>query len=230
MAKKEQKEETIFDASAVYTKTELFVDRNRKKLVIGFGAIALLFAGIFGFQYLYSKPRQEKAANDIWKLQQYMEIDSTEWALNGDGEVEGMEAIAEKYSGTPTGKLAHYYLGVLYRDRAEYETALNHFKEADFDDQAIGIIAMANVGDMYVEMDNLEEASGWLEKAARKAVQSDSKEFLGPQYLLKAARVYIELGKSDKAVNLLKQVKELSLSTSAEHAEATKWLARLSVK
>jgi predicted negative regulator of RcsB-dependent stress response len=229
MAKQDQKNETIFDAQSVYTKTELFVDKNRKKLFIGIGVVALALVSVFGFQYLYSNPRQEKAGNDIWKLQQYMEMDSTEWALNGDGEFEGLQSIVDNYSGTPSAKLAHYYLGIIYRDKAEYQSALDHFKEADFDDEAVGIIAMCNVGDMYIELDNLEEGASWIEKAARKAAGSDSKEFLGPQYLLKAARVYIELGNTDKAKGLLKEVKDIALTTSNEHAEATKWLARLSV-
>ncbi|MDZ4750731.1 MAG: tetratricopeptide repeat protein [Flavobacteriales bacterium] len=230
MAKKDQKVETIFDAQAVYTKTELFVDKNRKKLAIGIGGVALVFLGVFAFQYLYSKPKQEKAANDMWRLQQYMEIDSTEWALNGDGEYEGLQTVIDNYGGTPSSKLAHYYLGVIHRDKAEYQVALDHFKEADFDDEAVGIIAMSNVGDMYIELDNFEEGASWLEKAARKAMGADSKEYLGPQYLMKAARVYVELGNNDKAKGLFKEIKDLAMSSSPEYQDATKWLARLSVK
>jgi len=224
---KEKKEEVLVNVEEVYTKTERFVDKHRKSLIGLLGVIALLFAGFFAWQYLYKNPREKEAANALWRAQQWMEMDSTAMALNGDGEFDGFESIIENYSGTKAEALAHYYTGIIYRDNGEYESALNHFKESDFSDETVGVLAMGNVGDMYVQLDNLEDGAKWLDKAGREAAGADSRDFLGPIYLLKGARVYMELGKNDKAKGLLQQITDNFDSKSQEYGEAAKLLAML---
>ena len=231
MASKDKKEETIVDVQGLYTRTEKFVDQNRKVLSIGLGAIAVAVAGVFAYIYLVRNPKQEEAANAIWRAQQYFELDSLNLAMNGNGSDLGFEDIASDFSGTPSGRLAEYYLGVIYRDRGEYETALDHFKNADFNDNAIGVIAMGNVGDMYIELGQQEEGAKWLEKAARKASASKARRFLAPVFLLKASKVYMELGNDKKAHSMLKEIKDDYTgvaAVNAEVAEATKLEAMLS--
>lgn len=233
MASKEKKEETIVDVQGIYTRTELFVDKNRKALGIGLASIAVAVAGLFAYIYLVRNPNEEDAANAIWKAQQFFEIDSLEWAQNGNGTDVGFEQIVADYSGTQTADIAHYYLGIIYRDKGDYQGALDHFKEADFDDQAIGIIAMGNVGDMYVELGQVEDGASWLEKTGRKAASSGSRRFLAPVYLLKASKVYIELGNENKAKSILKEITDDYKGISAvsnEFAEASKLHAMLSAK
>ena len=41
----EKKAETIVDVQQVYSRTEKFLDQNRKALTIGLGAIVVLFGG-----------------------------------------------------------------------------------------------------------------------------------------------------------------------------------------
>jgi len=224
---KEQKEEVLVNVGDVYTRTEQFVDNNRKALAIGLGAVALAFIGFFAYQYLYQNPREQEAANALWRAQQWMEIDSTALALNGDGEYDGFESIIENYSGTKAARLAHYYAGIISRDNGEFQVALDHFMEADFGDETVGILAMGNVGDMYVQLENLEDGARWLEKAAREASSSSSRDFLGPIYCLKSAKVYMELGNNSKAINLLQEVTDQYDSKSQEYGEATKLLAML---
>ncbi|MDZ4824236.1 MAG: hypothetical protein SH856_12325 [Flavobacteriales bacterium] len=230
---KSVKEETIVDVQRMYTRTELFVDRNRKALMIVLGSIAALIALIFAYIYLYKNPLEKEAAVASWKAEQYMEIDSLEWAQNGHDTYAGLEEIVEQYSGTKAAKRAHYYLGIIYRGKADYQIALDHFKEADFDDEAVGIIATANVGDMYVELDNFKDGAKWLEKAAKRAASAETDRFFAPIYYLKASRVYLEMGEKDKAKSLLKKLtgkyKGIS-SVQNEYAEAMKLLASLSAQ
>ena len=47
---KNQIEETIVDVQEVYTKTEVFVDRNRKALTIGLAVVALVVISFFAYQ------------------------------------------------------------------------------------------------------------------------------------------------------------------------------------
>ena len=71
MAKKNQTEETIVDVQEVYTKTEVFVDRNRKALTIGLAAVALVVIGFFAYQKLLLEPQAQEAQNNIWQAQMY---------------------------------------------------------------------------------------------------------------------------------------------------------------
>jgi len=227
---KNSKEDVLVNVGDVYTRTEQFVDRNRKLLALGLGGVAVLFVLFFAWQYLYKNPREKEAANIIWKAQQWMEAEDPELALSGDGEYEGFEDVIEKYSGTRAARLAHFYSGVIYRDKGDFETALGHFLEADFNDETVGVLAMGNAGDMYVELDKLEEGAKWLERAARAAAGSDARDFLGPMYLLKSARAYMELGKDNRAKGLLQQVTDNFDTKSPEYNEAAKLLAMLKAR
>ncbi len=225
-----QNTDNIVDVEEVYGKAESFFDKNRKPLMIGGGVIVAAIAGFFAYEFLIKAPKEKEAANSIWKAIQYQEIDSASLALNGGPDFAGFEEIAEKYDGTKSGKVAHFWCGVNYRDMGEYEKALEHFKKADFDDEALGVLAIGNVGDMYVMLDNKEEAASWLEKAAKRAGSSAARNYLAPQYLLKAAKVNIENNREDRAKSLLKDVVDNYDNKSQEWAEATRLLAMLRAK
>jgi tetratricopeptide (TPR) repeat protein len=227
---KQNVDDTIVNVEEVYGKAESFLDKNRKPLMIGGGVIMAAIAGFFAYEFLIKAPKEKEAANSIWKAIQYQEMDSASLALNGGADFDGFETIAEKYDGTKTGKVAHFWCGVNYRDMGEYEKALEHFKQADFDDEALGVMALGNVGDMYVQLGNNEEAASWLEKAAKRAGSSMSRNYLAPQYILKAAKVNMELGRDDRAKSLLKDAVDNYDNKSQEWAEATRLLAMLRAK
>lgn len=229
MAKQTKKEETIMDVQKVIANSENFFDKNRKAVSIGLGAVALLFGGFFAYQYLYVKPKQTEANNIAFVSDYWAEKDSLEFAVMGKDGADGYLAITENFSGTPAAKRAHYYCGVYFRDnKADYATALDHFKQADFDDNAVGILAMGNVGDMYVMQGNIEDGASWLEKAAKRANSSASRDFTGPLYGLKASKAYLELGKNDKAKSLLQYIVDNYLKGTQDYSEAEKLLAYVS--
>ena len=83
--KKAQKEEVIVDVQEVYSKSEEFVERNKKILSIVIGALLLLFLVFFAYRYFVIKPKQENAVSELYKSQMYFMQDSLETALIGDG-------------------------------------------------------------------------------------------------------------------------------------------------
>jgi TPR repeat protein len=83
---------------------------------------------------------------------------------------------------------------------------------------------------MYVMNNNLEEGASWLEKAAKQANNSASRDFTGPLYNLKAGKVYMELGKDDKAIALLQYVVDNYEKRSTEYGESEKLLSYLKAK
>jgi tetratricopeptide (TPR) repeat protein len=229
MSKQEvKKEETIVDVQQVYTSTEMFFEKHRKTITIGMSALVLILGGYFAYQFLYLKPKETEASNAIIKADLWVEADSLELAVMGNGNFEGYESLASKYDGTKVGKRAHFWCGVYYRDnKADYATALEHFKKADFDDEAVGVEVTGCIGDMYVMLSDIEQGATWLEKAAKRANSSASRDFTGPLYNLKAAKAYLELGKNDKAKSLLQFVVDNYDKKSQEYGESEKLLAYL---
>lgn len=226
MAKKKAGEEPIVDVQQVYTKTELFVDRNRKILTTVIGVVAVAFVGYFAYNNLVVVPANQDAMESIWRAQLYFENDSIEQARYGDGYDIGFDDIIERHSGTKAAAMSHYYLGIIERNEGNFDLALDHFMACDFNDNAVGIIAMGNVGDMHVELDNLEEASKWFEKTAKRADKSTSRTFSAPIYYKKAGLVYMKLGDNAKAREMFKVITD-EFEGSSEHDLALKMVGRL---
>jgi TPR repeat protein len=225
------KEETIVDFQQVASKTEQFFEQNRKAITLGMGSVVLLLGGFFAFQFLYKKPREVEASNAAIRADLLVEIDSIRLAVQGDANFEGYEAIASNYSGTKVADRAHFWCGVYYRDIAkDYSAALEHFKQASFDDQAMSVELTGCIGDMYVMSNDLEQGASWLEKAAKQANASDSRDFTGPLYNLKASKVYMELGNDSKAQALLQYVVDTYDKRSPEYGDSEKLLALLKAK
>lgn len=227
MAKQvETKSAPIVDVQQVYNNTEAFFEKNRKPLLYGLIAVAVLFAGFFGYQYGIKAPKEQKANNAAMTAELWAGRDSIELAFKGNGDFEGFESIAESYKGTKAADRANFWCGVYYRDIAkDYATALEYFKKVNFNDDAVAVEVMGNIGDMYVMQGNLEEGASWLEKAAKNANKSNSRDFTGPIYSLKAAKVYLELGKKDRAKSLLQYVVDNYDKKGSEYAEAEKLLS-----
>jgi hypothetical protein len=80
MAKKET-EETIIDVQEAYSKTEKYIEENKKRL----STITLIVVGIaglfFAYKYVYLPPLEKEAAEQMWKAEQYFEKDSFDLAI-----------------------------------------------------------------------------------------------------------------------------------------------------
>lgn len=225
MAKKNQ-DETIVDVQQVYTKTEMFVDRHRKTLTIGIGAVALILIAVLAYRYLIVKPQEDEAAKQAWKAEQYFEMDSLDLALYGDGLYPGFETIIEDYAGTKAASRAHFDMGTIYRDRAEYDLAMEHFQKVDLSEDVISTLALGNIGDIQIELGEVAEGAATLEKAARKGSKSLSAGFLTPMYFFKAAVAQLELGNKAKARELFGEITE-NYPKSSQYADAKKYHASL---
>lgn len=199
MAKKKE-EEVIVNVTEVYSKSEQFFEDNKSMITAVVSVLVLAFVGYFAYQMFVVKPKQMNAANDLYLAQVAFDKDSTDLVL------EDAMMVAEEYGSTPTGKLANYYAGIAHRDKGEYAEALEYFKKADFNDAIIGVLALGNVGDMYIETDDISEGAKWLEKAAKKGQGSLAEKSVSPFYFHKAARAYLALDDFSKAKNTFSMI------------------------
>ncbi|MBK9148589.1 MAG: tetratricopeptide repeat protein [Flavobacteriales bacterium] len=206
------------DLGAVYTRTELLLEKNKKPIMYGAIGLVVAVAAILGIKAGYLDKRAEEAADVIWKAQYYFEIDSLNKALNGDEIYPGFLSIADDYAWTPSGKLAHYYLGAIYMQQGEYQLALDHYQEADLDDDVLRVMAVGNQGDALVELGRTDEAVQRFEKAA-SMVKSD---FTTPMYLMKAGILHQQAGSWKEARKAFERIAK-EFPTSNEATQARKY-------
>jgi tetratricopeptide (TPR) repeat protein len=206
------------DLGEVYTRTELFLEKNKKNLTIGAVAIVGVVAAALAYQYGYAKPRAAEASELVWKAEYYFEIDSLDKAMNGDDQWPGFLEVADKYGNTPSGNLAHYYLGTIYMKKGEYEAAIAEFKQADLGDDVLRVMAVGNQGDALVELGRTDEAVKLFEKAAGMA----KNDFTTPMYLMKAGILHQQAGKWKDAAKAFKRIAE-EFPTSSEASQARKY-------
>lgn len=215
-----KKEETIVDIQGVYSKADSFLHNNKNGIYGGIAAIVLIVCGVFGYKY-YQNTQNEEAAELIWKAEYYFEVDSLNKAINGDGAYLGFQSIADNYSGTKTGNLAEYYLGICYMQKGEFQAAIDHLEKCKLDDEVVGAIAKGSIGDAYVELGNTEEGIKYFEKA----VSHSENNFTSPIYLLKAGLAYEKLGNWTKALEVYNNIKD-NFPNSVEGRDIDKYIAK----
>ena len=61
MAKKTNQDETVLDVEELYSKSEKFVDDNKKQLSLGLGAVAAVILVVIGYSSLIVAPKNHAA-------------------------------------------------------------------------------------------------------------------------------------------------------------------------
>jgi len=218
----EEKDEILVDVQHAYSKTELYIEENKKSLAIIAAGIILVVTGYFAWDKLYVAPQEEEAQSKMFVAQQYFENDSLDKAINGDGNNPGFKTIAEEYGVTKSANLAHYYLGICYLKKGKFEDAISELKQFDTDSEVLGPVATGAMGDATLEMGKQEDAVALYLKAAKM----NENKFTTPLYLMKAGGVYEDLKNYDIALKVYEQIKS-DYVTSTEGREIEKYIARV---
>ena len=203
------------------SKTEEFIEKNKKLVFILGGAIAVVIAVFFLYRY-YVTTENTKAQNEMFQAVYYFEADSLELALNGDGNNLGLLQIIDDYPLTDAANLAHYYVGVCYLKKGEYISAEEHLKKFEANDLLVQARAYSLIGDSQMESENYKEAVSYYEKAANYKPN----EYTTPMYLEKAAIAYEMLKDYKSAYNCYDIIVEKYVN-SGEYQNARKQRARM---
>src|SRR5690606_34012496 len=142
----------------------------------------------FGYQRLYLGPRAEKAANQIYKAEEFAAIDSLQAkAIEGDGSFLGFKEIADEYSNTKSANIASAYLGGLYLRQGNYQDAIKYLqKYSDTGSEILDPLVTGLIGDAYSESKDYKNAANYYKKAADKS----SNSYTTPLFLKKLGLVY----------------------------------------
>ncbi len=219
---KDQKEK-VTEPAGQFSNTGKFVQENTKSLtVIGVAVIALVLL-YFGYQKFYLAPRAEKAANEMFKAEQYAASDSlADKAIKGDGSYPGFEKIAEEYSNTKSANIANAYLGGLYLKKGEFQKAVSALgKYSNTGSPVVDPLVLGMLGDAYSELKDYTKAITYYKKAADKNQNS----FTSPLYLKKLALVYEEQKDYKSALEAYKTIKT-NYSESQEASVIDTYIAR----
>ncbi|MFM6976815.1 MAG: tetratricopeptide repeat protein [Sphingobacteriaceae bacterium] len=204
--------------------TRKFVQENTRSLTIIGGAILALLLLYFGYQKFYLAPRAEKAANEMFKAEEYATIDSlADRAINGDGSYPGFEKIAEEYSSTKSANIANAYLGGLYLKKGEFEKAVEALGNySSTGSIVIDPLVLGMMGDAYSELKDYDKAATYYKKAANKY----SNSFTSPLFLKKLGLVYEEQKEFGSALKVYTKIKE-EYPESAESSNIDEYIARV---
>lgn len=200
---KDNKEKQNVEIGEVISKTEAFIEKNKKVLIGAIVAILIVVAAIFGIR-AYNNSRQATAEEEIFAAEQWFAMDSLQLAMKGNAMHMGFEAIADEYSSTKAGNRAKYCAGIICLRQGEYQRAIDYLESCKLKDDFTPILAKVLIGDAYYELDNVKEAVNCYEKAAKM----DDNEITAPYALFKAGLAYMKLGDNAKANESFTQIKE----------------------
>jgi TolA-binding protein len=217
----EDNNDLLSEVQHAYSRTERYIDENRKSLLIILGGVVAVVLGYFAWEKLYVAPMEEKAQSEMFAAQQYFENDSLDKAIKGDGNHPGFLTLSQEYGVTKSGNLAHYYLGICYLRKGKYEDALAELKQFDTDNALLAHDSTGAMGDANLEMGKTDEAVYLYLKAAK---MSENK-FTTPIYLMKAAGVYEDKKDFETALKIYDQIKNEYPNTN-EGREIEKYIAR----
>ncbi len=139
----------------------------------------------------------------MFAAERYFENDSLDLALYGDGNYLGFLDIIDDYGFTKSANLAHYYAGLCFLKKGEFDDAIDYLKDFSSDDQMVSVMSTGAIGDAYLELGETETALEYYLKAAE---QNDNL-FTSPEFLLKACWVYEELGEYEEAIEIYETIK-----------------------
>jgi len=227
-AKNTKAGENEFESSVgeIFSKSEQFIENNKKSILIGVSLVILIVVGIIGTRHGYLLPKEKEAQDAIFRGQNYFQNEEWDRALYGDSaQYIGFEEISKKYSFTKTAKLAKAYAGICLYQKGEFDKAINYLKGFDASDKLVSPAVTGLVGDCYVEMDKTKEGIDFFLKAAKKA----DDQFVSPIYLKKAGHAYESLNDYKKALEVYTTIKE-KYPASREGQDIEKYILRANTK
>jgi tetratricopeptide (TPR) repeat protein len=216
----------VQSGEVVVARAKDFWTRNSKIILGVGGALVLLVGGFFVYKKFFQEPKEDKAADALFKAEDYYRKDSVNLALNGDGQSLGFLKIISRYGGTKAANLAHYYAGSCYIKLDDNANAIKHLKDFSTDAKQIQQRAYKLLGDASADLGKNDDALDYYKKAARHFEKDQANS---AEALFLAAYFADRVMKNQKeAIALFKELKEKYPRTQ-QGFEADNYLAQLGV-
>lgn len=182
-----------------------FWEKFQKPIIGISAAIILVIGGWLVYKNYFKEPEEQRAAEAMFKAEEYFRADSLNAALNGDGANKGFLYIIKNFGGTKSANLAHYYAGNIYLQNGDYNNAVKYLKDFSTDSKQIQMMAYGRLGDAYSELKKNDEAVDNYKKAGHTFPED---EFNSSEFLFRAGYLLESLGKNKEAVDVYKEIKQ----------------------
>jgi len=207
-------------------KLESFWKKYQKQISIVLGVIVVAIVGWYVYRSMILQPKEDQAADVMFKAQQNFAKDSVKAALNGEGTSRGFLYIINNYGGTKSGNLAKYYAGVCYLRSGNFNNAVKYLKDFSTDAKQIQMMAYGCLADAYGELNKNDDAVTYYKKAAETFEEDQAN---ASEYLFRAGLKLELTGKTKEAVEVYKQLKE-KFPQSQRGGQIDKYIYRLSIE
>lgn len=225
MAKEQKKQDGFEQIEDALTNSEQFIEKNQKMIINVVIALIVIVGAYFSYQRFIVEPKVKEASNQIFGAQNYFEKDSFNLALNGDGNILGFVEIADKYSSTPSGNLAKFYAGLSYLYTGDYQNAIKYLEKFSSDDLLLANMAIANIGDAYMQLGDYKKAA----ENYKKAAASKTNDFSTPIFLMKNGLALEKANDFNGALKVYEQI-EKEYPNSPEARDIEKYIERAKLK
>jgi predicted negative regulator of RcsB-dependent stress response len=207
----------------VVDKARDFWGKNNKMITYVLVGLGVVIGGFYAYKNFFKAPAEAKAAEAIWKAEDYFRQDSFQLALQGDGINIGFIKAISKHSGTKAGNLAKFYAGACYMQLGDFNNAVKYLKDFSTSQTQVSLRTEGLLGDAYAELGKKQEAIDYYRKAGTMFDEDDANS---PEYLFRAAMLSQELGKNKEAIELLHMIKD-KYPNSQRGFEVDKYLGKL---
>ena len=218
---KENNEEKNLEVGGIITKTEQYIEKNKKIIIIVACAIVVVILGIWAYRSWVAQPREVRASEDMFAAEQWFNEGDFEKALNGNDEFMGFNAVIDEYGCTKAANLAKYYAGICELNLGNYDQAIDRLKSYKGKDLFTGALAQMLIGDAYAEKGNPAEAVKYYQKAADNSADNYA---VAPVALWKAGMMYLQQDNKQAAHKAFQTIKD-NYPESPEWNEVDKYLA-----
>ena len=205
-------------------KIALAYENKKKTINTVVIAIALAVAGFFAYKYLVQQPNEEKASVAMMRAEQMFSIDSVNLALNGDAQNAGFLKIINKFDGTASANVAHFYAGSCYMKMGDYANAIKQLKAFDAKGTVLEHAKSGLLGDAYMENKDIKNA---IENFNAATVDADDDVYT-PMYLQRLAIAYEKNNQVEDAKKAYIRIRD-EFPRSFQSREVEKSLAMLGV-
>lgn len=199
---------------------------EQKGKVINTAALAIVLAvgGFFAYKTFVQGPNEEKASVAMMRAEQMFSIDSVSLALNGDAQNAGFLKIINKYEGTSSANVAHYYAGSCFLKMSDFPNAIKHLKAFDPKGTVLEHAKNGLLGDAYMETNDVKNA---IEQFKSATIDADDDVFT-PIYLQRLAIAYEKSNQLEEAKKAYVRIRD-EFPRSFQSREVDKSLATLGV-
>ncbi len=204
-----------------------FLDQNQNLILYAVGGIALLFLGWWGYKKMIVEPKQKEAVAAMWRAEQMFERDSFKLALENpggtDGEAEGFQGLADRYSGTAAGNTATYCAGICYLQTGDFDNAIKYLDDCSPSSDLMAAVRNGALGDAYSEKKDFSKALNYYEKA----VNASDNEVLASYYLKKLGMLNEFQGNKEAALKAYERIhRDYPNQQSQDWREIEKYIYR----